>query len=557
MKRFIFRKFVPLAGTLALAACGNLSGPSAGNVPPTAHLSLDPDSGAAPLAVRLRLDGLDVDGTIVRYRVELTGSINLVLERSAPIDTLITLAEGAYTLSALVEDDAGATTQSSENLQVTQPPNLGPVPALQVAPVSGELPLQVTATAGGTDPDGTIVGYALDMDGDGIFEADSTGPLSRTRRFEVVGTFWLRLRLTDDKGAVARDSVQITVLPPNASPTGVLTSTTTSGEAPLSARLDAAGQDPDGQIVRWEVDAGQGDGFEEIAASGRLDVSYEFRDTPYRPRLRLTDDRGAQTVVDGPEILVFRPIHTGLSTVSSTANPHFSALQIAPAIWADGQDRVRFTVTVTDGSQQPLAGVPVRVRSLRPPLVAPTGQGLGETLSITLDQPTTNAQGVVTGQITTRTSSRVLAVPQVGFVRWDAMVEAEAGHGEWRRLQDVTGLNAETTVSGTIGIGQFFVTPQGLTCVGQPIQIKVQGIRRNDAPSPGQPAAGMFTEIRFSASGQHVPVTPASGYGNWRTDAGGWIVFDYTPTAPDSRAIRAWVDGMPLNIPAGLAVVSC
>lgn len=544
---------------LSLTACSSLTSPSGppANTPPSALLLLSPDSGSAPLAVRLQLGGQDADGEIVRYRIELSGASSLVIESLTPIDTLIMLAQGSYALHGVVEDDAGATARSNGTLLVTEVPNLAPVPVLEVDPVSGELPLEVTVSGGGTDPDGEIVSYSLDLDGDGVFEADSTAPLTRTRRFETAGNVWVRLRLVDDQGASARDSVLVTVTARNEPPSATLDVDDTSGDAPLAVSLDAGGSDSDGQIVRWEVDLDQGQGFQEIEAGGRLQVEYAFSEQLYLPRLRVTDNRGAQTIAEAPPIEVFRPIAPGASAASATGNAKFASLSIAPAIWADGQDRMRFTVVVRDPNGLPLSGVPVRVQSLRPPLVAPNGLALGETLTISLDEAQTNAQGIVTGGITTRTSSRVYGVPQIQFVRWDAMVEADAGHGQWRRLPDLEGLNAETVVSGSSGDGQFFVSPQGLTCTGQPVQIKVQAVRRADAPSPGQPAAGMFTEIRYSASGAPLPATPAAGYADWRTDGAGWIVFDYLPTAQTLQTIKAWVDGQPLNITTGLAVVDC
>jgi hypothetical protein len=322
--------------------------------------------------------------------------------------------------------------------------------------------------------------------------------------------------------------------------------------------LTAAGSDPDGQIVQWELDADLDQGWVEMGASHREIVVYPFRESPYRPRLRITDDRGAVTVVEAAAIEVHRPISVTRSTGAATGNAHFAVLSISPAIWADGIDRMRFTITVRDAAGAPLAGVPVQVRSLRPELVAPDGTALGGTVTIALDGTRTDASGVLTGEFTTRASGRVFGAPAVGVLESFAlMVEADAGHGEWRRLPDIDGLNAETVVSGNPLVGQFFIQPQGLTCVGQPLEIHVRGLRRADAPSPGGPADRMYTEIRYAAAKTLLPVTPMPGYADWRTDANGWIVFRYTPPSSDFRTIRAWVDGQPLNITVALAAKDC
>jgi len=344
----------------------------------------------------------------------------------------------------------------------------------------------------------------------------------------------------------------------NVAPTGALTADGTTGDAPLAVTLDAAGSDSDGSIVKWEVDADDGEGFVEIAASGSRSVSYPFRASVYRPRLRLTDDLGATTTVDGPAIEVFRPVSASRSTGSATGNPHFNGLSIAPAIWADGVDRMRFTIVVRDGDGNPMAGVPLRVTSLRPDLIV-QGTNLGGTVTISLDGTVSDASGRLTGELTTRTSGRAYKVPQLGmFQSFALMVEADVGHGVWRRLADIGGLNAETVVNGNEQVGEFNIQPSGLTCVGQRVEIHARGVRRSDAPGGGGAADGLVAEIRYSASGDPLPgLRPAPGYENWRTDATGRIVFLFTPTQPDFRTIRGWIDGQPLNITVGVAAQTC
>lgn len=646
------------------------------NVAPTAVLAIDPRSGTAPLSVRVRLTGDDSDGAVVDYRIRITGDLDLTIDRSAPIDTTLVLESGDYTVTGRVKDDAGETTRSTATVTVAPPPNQSPVPALDVDPVAGMAPLDVVIRGGGSDADGRIVRYALDVDGDGSFDAEADTPLLQSIRYSAAGQYRVVLEVTDDRGAVARDSalvrvsaanppptspppanqaptatlqvsptsgeapltvhgtvtgsdpdgsvtsvsidfdgdgtpelqatsgsvegdftfdaegtwtVRATVLddagatasatatvtvtappggggggsgggtppPANTPPTGSLTADRTSGDATLTVTFTASGSDPDGSVAGLELDPDDGSGF-VLVTGGTLQVGYAYRAAAYRPRLRITDDAGATTVVDGPAITVLRPVDGARSTVSASGNARFDGVSIAPAIWADGQDRVRFSVVVNDHSGQPLAGVPVRVTSLRPDLVAPDGTKIGNLVPIALDASTTDGSGRVTGSATTRTSTRVERVPTVGsFTRFDLKVEADAGSGTWRRLPDVSGLNAETIVDGNYGVGQFYVKPAGLTCVGQPIEIHVRALRRADAPGAGGPADGLYTEIRYAFDGSLLAVSPKSGYGGWRTDSNGWIVFTYTPPGPDSKAIRAWVDGQPINITAAIAAVDC
>lgn len=680
-ERFVFHPAAP--GTFVVEAVASSGDRTTGrqwtvtvdpapDAAPTISLAVEPATGRAPLTVRLRLDGTDADGTVTGYRLVLSGSGGFTLERSTAIDTTLVLGEGTYQVQGTVEDDAGQRTSATAAVQVAPAvvPNQAPVTDLVVRPSEGQAPLDVVVQGGGSDPDGHVVRYALDLDGDGTFEVDARSPLVQSIRYETAGDRWVRLQVTDDDGAVARDSVQVHVTAPdpapppdnpppdnpppgnvaptlsldvspadgeaplsvhaavtgsdadgsvvsaevdfdgdgapdataagssldadfvfdqagtyvvraravddagaateatatvvvheppsNVPPTGALGADRTSGDADLAVTLSATGNDPDGSIATWEIDPGTGGGFQPTDGKHRLSVVYPYSDTPYRTRLRLTDDAGAVTILDGPEITVYRPVSRTLSSGAASGNPRFDGSSLEPAVWSDGGDAMRFTITVRDDAGDPLPDVPVRVRSLRPELVAPDGTALGGTVTIALDGTRTDAKGRLTGSFTTRTSTRVEGAPSVGtFVPFGLMVEADAGHGEWRRLPDISGLNAETIVAGNPGVGQFYVKPAGLTCVNQSVEIHVRALRRADAPGAGAPAAGMYTEIRYAVGGALLGVHPKPGYGSWRTDSGGWIVFDYTPTAPDSKTIRAWVDGQPLNITAAIAAVDC
>lgn len=67
------------------------------------------------------------------------------------------------------------------------------------APSSGELPLKVTFDASASfDPDGEIVSYEWDFNGDGRFD-DAEGPLV-SYEFTQEGTFEISLRVTDNNG---------------------------------------------------------------------------------------------------------------------------------------------------------------------------------------------------------------------------------------------------------------------------------------------------------------------------------------------------------------------
>jgi hypothetical protein len=66
---------------------------------------------------------------------------------------------------------------------------------------------RVTFTGAGQDPDGNIVEYNFDLDGDGLFEytASASNP-SVTKLFDQPGDYNIGLRVIDDRGGVGYDS---------------------------------------------------------------------------------------------------------------------------------------------------------------------------------------------------------------------------------------------------------------------------------------------------------------------------------------------------------------
>jgi PKD repeat protein len=634
-------------GELEVAHAWTVTVEPPSNVPPTVVLSIEPGSGDAPLRARIRVQGGDPDGQVVRYRLELVGPVALAFDRPAPIDTVLALDAGSWQATAVVEDDRGATSVNTRPIEVL-PPNAPPTPDLDVDPASGTAPLDVIVDAGGMDPDGEIVSYRLEVEGELTIESSS--PIRRSTRFERPGTFWVRLAVRDDRGAEARDSLAVHVSerlseapqpspPPdpaaptaslivtplegeapldveayvigldtdgvvtailvdfdgdgvpdssgdgdslsasfryqdagtyavtatavddggeagtatavvtvhpsaNRPPAGALSLSVTSGDAPLEVHASATGTDPDGRIVKWEVEANAGDGFLELDDSRSATLVYAFDEAAYTPRLRLTDDAGASVTVSGPAVTVYRPIAEGSASIRG--NRQFDATAIAPAVWADGQDPWRFTATVRGHDGNPLPDVRLRLTSDRAPLTAPDGTSLGPGVTLAGGEVRTAADGIATGTLTTTLSTRIERAPVIDFRPFGMRIEADAGHGQWREVARLDGLNANTTVSATAS--RVILRPANqAVCPGTPIEFEVQARSRADAPSPNSAAGGRYAELRFT-DGSIVPAVPRPGYGDWRTDAAGVIRFVYAPVRADqSKLVEAWVDGQPIG----------
>ena len=128
-------------------------------------------------------------------------------------------ASGNYRLIACA-DDPGRIKEKSErnNCRASGPitvvpaddDNQAPFANLDYSPAVPETGEQVQFTSLSTDPDGTIVSLAWDLDGDGAFD-DATGA-TPSRSYATAGTHTVGLRATDNEGATDIDTRQLTVV---------------------------------------------------------------------------------------------------------------------------------------------------------------------------------------------------------------------------------------------------------------------------------------------------------------------------------------------------------
>jgi hypothetical protein len=89
-----------------------------------------------------------------------------------------------------------------------------------------------------SDPDGSIVDYSWDLDGDGSFETDTGTSRTIAHAYPTVGTVSVRLRVTDDRQNSSETSREVIVWPPGmlppsgGPPTGAIPGPTSSTKAP-------------------------------------------------------------------------------------------------------------------------------------------------------------------------------------------------------------------------------------------------------------------------------------------------------------------------------------
>ena len=154
---------------------------------------------AAPPSADHRLPacdpGLDAEGRLVRHAYARSG---------------------LYDVTFTAWDDAGASSSARLAFKVA---NLPPV-ARVGGPFKTAPGVPVRVSGEGVDPDGRIVRFAWDLDGDGVAEREG-GPVAEAR-FARAGSHPVTLHVTDDEGASSRATGVVLVedaLTPDAPPT--------------------------------------------------------------------------------------------------------------------------------------------------------------------------------------------------------------------------------------------------------------------------------------------------------------------------------------------------
>lgn len=228
---------------------------TAGNQFPVADLVADPVLGEAPHTVTFDASGsYDSDGYIVSYEFDFDGDGVVDLNTGTTVVDYIYTNGGIFDASVKVTDDGGATSTAFVIITVTVGGNIPPVANISAFPTSPAIDETVNFDASlSTDADGTIDKYEWDFDGDGFYDLDTLDTPYATHTYPMSGTFFAKVRVTDNLGAQTEASVQIDVAPPtNYPPTAWLVA---MPDGATSGSFDASGtNDPDGEIVLFQWD---------------------------------------------------------------------------------------------------------------------------------------------------------------------------------------------------------------------------------------------------------------------------------------------------------------
>jgi PKD repeat protein len=206
---------------------------------------------------------------------------------------------GSYTVVLVVTDEDGDSASASVIVRVHQRPVAEAGSGQSV--VENTLVTFNASDSQDQDADGSIALYEWDFEDDGTYDTSSSGP-GATHTYDTPGTYTVRLRVTDNNGATATDTltVQVSAAGANMAPVADPGSDQTLLFAAPSVDVDFDGSgsdDPDGSITLFEWDFDYDLVTFTVDATGSS-TSHTYGSTgTYTVALRVTDN-GTPTLSD-------------------------------------------------------------------------------------------------------------------------------------------------------------------------------------------------------------------------------------------------------------------
>ncbi|MCW3094217.1 MAG: C-terminal target protein [Ferruginibacter sp.] len=186
------------------------------NQPPVADAGADIETGLPGIIATLNGNGTDPDGAINSYKwVKLSGPLlsGLVSSPNTASTTITTLIQGVYLYQLTVTDNNGALAKDTVQLTFNPLPlNMSPVATAgidAVVPLSSNTTL---LTGSGTDSDGMISRYNWVK-----ISGPSSGAIATASASSTIvnnlsqGVYQFELTITDNKGAVGKDTVVVAI----------------------------------------------------------------------------------------------------------------------------------------------------------------------------------------------------------------------------------------------------------------------------------------------------------------------------------------------------------
>ena len=262
--------------------------PPAVAAPPTAVINVPGGEIIVGVPVTFTSASTDADvGDVLTETWDIGG--DGTVDGTGPSPQLTFPTVGPTTVVLTVTDAAGETGTVTQPATVLNP-NAPPAASFTVAPAALVTGRAVTFTSTSTDADGTITNFAWDFDGNGVNDANGQ---TTTHAYTTAGVFPARLTVTDNRGATAPATVQITVAA-NQSPLATFGFTPSTPAPGQTVTFASQASDPDGPppALAWDLD---NDGAFDDGTGATASLTFRTAGSVTVAH-QATDDSGASTI---------------------------------------------------------------------------------------------------------------------------------------------------------------------------------------------------------------------------------------------------------------------
>ncbi|HEX7287620.1 MAG TPA: PKD domain-containing protein [Candidatus Angelobacter sp.] len=280
---------------------------AAANQPPVAALSLSATSAYAPATISASAAGSsDPDGTLAGTSINFGDGSTAMAGTSA---SHTYSAAGAYTVTATVTDNMGATSSMSKTVTVKPPEVIVSAPAAGAQVTS---PVRVTASGFSGYPVTTMQVYL-----DGVLAYTGNAPTLDTSIAASGGAHTLTVKAWDSSGRNFMSQVNVTVPVTNQPPVAALSLNATSLLVGGSVTASTAGSsDPDGSIAGVSINFGDGS-----ATVNGVSAAHQYKTAgAYTVKATVTDNQGAVSSTSKTVTVKAQYVTITSPTFTSTTN---------------------------------------------------------------------------------------------------------------------------------------------------------------------------------------------------------------------------------------------
>jgi PKD repeat protein len=178
------------------------------DAPPTAAFNWTPAAPVAGQEVTFTSTSSDPDGALTAIDWDLDNDGQYDDAQGATAKRTFA-APGTYQVGLRVTDGQGDSATDARSVTVGAPPNQPPDAAFEYTPAAPVAEQEVAFSSTSSDPDGELVAWAWDLDGDGQYD-DAQGS-SAKRTFPAAGSYPVGLRVEDERGGSDTATRQVDV----------------------------------------------------------------------------------------------------------------------------------------------------------------------------------------------------------------------------------------------------------------------------------------------------------------------------------------------------------